>query len=402
MRSTRGICSVPASFEPFGAYIPNMGRRILAGAVAITLAVALTGTAAGTATAAKKPGQECMYVEQMALTAKHILVCRKKGDKKVWVKLDGPTQTPDSTKAEPETSSDPVTEKIQRRLGDLPMPNLNATVPPMGYITENPADEEWIPRLNIQISRLAQAYPEFTWSQQGITIMPRTPEWLTETMRQLGCNDEIIARTVSGFNDGSPIWGKGATDCNSSLGTLAVIANNLPVGVEPGELWDYMVAAEFTEAIRENRFAMSPQPMNGPVPMRYYNVGMPSWMREGVEPAFHSIAKAMQTREWAFEHIEPRVTCGTEILSDYAGFTTSVDGCHYVLGYAANELMIALYGWDAPLLWWSSFGTQQDPYVAFTNAYGDDYATFERYVRELVRYRAYGEPLSDDLQARLA
>ena len=386
-------------YRPSLAYRTFVRRGLVASVIAVALV--LTGVSAPSVQAAQRPGGKCSKIGQVVTTKKHILICAQRDGKLRWSKMTIAFPQESEAATEPEAPEDPVTAKIERRMVDLPMPNTNAVSPPMRFITENPADQEWIPRLESQFLMLAQAYPEFTWSKEGITLMPRTPEWLTETMRGLGCSDRTIARTVNGFAEGSPIWGKGATDCNSNLGTLAIIANTLPIGVEPYDVWDYMVAAEFTEAIRENRFALSPQPMNGPVPMRYYNVGMPSWMREGVEPTFHSIAQAMQTRKWVFDHPDPRKTCGTEILRDYAGFTTEGDGCHYVLGYAANELMIALYGWDAPLLWWSSFGTQQDPYVAFTNAYGDDYDTFERYVREFVRYRAYGEPLSNDLLARL-
>jgi len=377
-----------------------MKRGLLVSAIAAALI--LTGVAAPSVHAAQRPGAKCSQLGQVVMKKNKILICAKRGNKLVWNRMGVPTSPAPAAGEQSQQTTDPVTARIERRMVDLPVPNTNVASPPMRFITENSADQQWIPRLESQFLMLAQAYPEFTWSKEGITLMPRTPEWLTETMRGLGCSDQTIARTVNGFAEGSPIWGKGATDCNSNLGTLAIIANTLPIGVEPYDVWDYMVAAEFTEAIRENRFALSPQPMNGPVPMRYYNVGMPSWMREGVEPTFHSIAQAMQTRKWVFDHPDPRKTCGTEILRDYAGFTTAGDGCHYVLGYAANELMIALYGWDAPLLWWSSFGTQQDPYVAFKNAYGDDYDTFERYVREFVRYRAYGEPMSAELLARLA
>ena len=357
------------------------------------------GIGTTSAHAAPRPGAKCTQVGKVVKAKNTTLVCVQRGKKKVWRKQRASTPA-----AQPAVvySSDPVTAKIQRRMADLPMPDRNAAVGPMRYIIENPADERWVPRLNEQFTVLAQAYPEFTWSKQGITIMPRTEGWLVETMRSLGCGEQAISRTRVGFYEGSPIWGKGATDCNDALGPVAIISNLLPVDQAPYSVWDYMVAAEFTEVIRENRFAMSPQPMNGPVPMRYYNVGMPSWMREGVEPIFYAVAQAKQSRVWSYEHPDPRKTCGTEILRDYSAFMTDPNGCHYVLGYAANELMLALYGWDAPLLWWSSFGTQQDPYVAFKNAYGDDYETFERYTREFVRWRAYQEPMSAELLARLA
>lgn len=369
---------------------------------ALAVALVLTGVTPTSAQAAQRPGAKCTKVGQEVTTKKQTLVCVKRGKKLVWAKKRGAAPVESKQEAPFAYSTDAVTAKIQRRMVDLPMPDTNASVSPMRFIIEDPIDDQWRPRLEKQFIDLAQAFPDFSWSKPGVTIVPRSEAWLVDTMRGLGCDERAIARTRTGFYDRAPVWGKGATDCNANLGPVAIISNLWPPGTDPGDIWDYMVSAEFTEVIRENRFAMSPQPMNGPVPMRYYNVGMPSWMREGVEPAFHSIATAKQTRKWLFDKPDPRPTCGTDTLRDYAAFTAESNGCHYILGYAANELMIALYGWDAPLLWWSSFGTQQDPYVAFKNAYGDDYDTFERYVREVVRNRAYFEPLSEDLLARLA
>lgn len=56
---------------------------------------------------------------------------------------------------------------------------------------------------------------------------------------------------------------------------------------------------------------------------------------------------------------------------------------------------------DDPATWWGSFGNQRDPYVAFKNAYGDDYDTFERYATEFFQWRANKVPMSQELLSRL-
>lgn len=380
-----------------------MGVRAVFSVVAVS--ALLIVSVPPSAQAAPKAGGPCPKAGQTVKVKKQVLTCTKRGKKLIWVKKRnvGPSQSAPTDPSTPpiQYSSDPVTAKLQRQMSELPPPNTAAQVSPMRFILEEPGDEPWRAQLEPWFTYLAQAYPDFSWQKQGFTIMPRTEAWLVQTMRDLGCGEQSIARTRRGFDEPSPVWGKGATDCNPNLGPVAVISIRLPVGNSPGLGWTSYVADEFSEVIRANRFAMNPLPMNGPVPMTYFDVGMPSWIREGVERAFHSVAQAKQTRIWIFETYDPRKTCGTEILRDYAGFATDPNGCHYVLGRAATELMLALYGWDSPQLWFSSFGSQQDPYVAFRNAYGDDYSTFEEYVRQFVRWRAYGEPMSAELLARL-
>ena len=348
-----------------------------------------------------KVGENCTKIGKSVKVNDKVLVCVNKNGKKVWAKKNRVVPSKNLL-SESTTQRDPVSAKLQAMMDFLPLPNFDSTPPTMSFILEDPSDSQYVNSLERQFLYLSQAYPEFSWHGQGLTLMPKTEEWLVQKMEDLGCHDKAIEWSRKGFHEGTYVWGKGATECTSVQGPVAVIANTGPPWMDPGLGWDMIVSGEFSGIILENSFASNNLPSTSSMPLRYFNVSMPSWMREGAELAFHSVAHAKQTRIWSFYSVDHRVTCGSEKLSDYSGFTTDGTGCHYILGYAANELMLALYGWDAPQRWFSSFNGQLDPYVAFQNAYGEDFSVFERYVTEFVRFRAYGEPMSSELLQRLA
>jgi hypothetical protein len=286
-------------------------------------------------------------------------------------------------------------------MATLPMPNLNAPAPPIRFILEEPSDQEFIPRLEKQFLYLAQAFPEFSWNAPGIAFIPRSKEWLGTAMREAGCQERTVQRTVSYYSVTAEVWGTGVMDCNSNVGQVGIIGLNTARGLHPGYMWDMIVSQEFLEPIRSKRFASNPLSINSSHPIGWWDVNFPSWMREGGEPAFNSIATAMQTRKWEMIRLQPFWMCGTGVLRDYAPMILNSYDCHYPLGTEALELMLALYGWDAPTAWLSGYGNQRDPYVAFKNAYGDDYETFERYASEFFQWRANKVPMSDELLNRL-
>lgn len=362
-------------------------------------ALILSGVTTGIAQAAPRPSGKCEQIGDKKKFKNQIFICTKRGKKLVWAKNaprpSNPTVAPESVVG----SVDPVTAKLERMMVDLPMPNRNAPIPPMRFVLENPSDQEFLPRLEKQFQYLAQAFPEFTWNKTGITFIPRSQAWLTTAMREEGCADPVIQRVTSNYPSNAAVWGQGIDDCNPKFGAAAVIGLNIGIGQHPGYMWDMIVSQEFMQ-IQSRRFASTPLSINSPNPIGWWNVDMPSWMREGSQPAINSIAVAKQTRTWEMIRIFPFFMCGTGILRDYAPFATAWD-CHYTLGGEAVELMVALYGWDAPAAWFSNYGNQRDPYVAFKNAYGDDYDTFERYATEFFQWRANEVPISQELLSRL-
>jgi hypothetical protein len=368
--------------------------------VLIACALTLSGVSSGVAQAAPRPSGKCEQVGAKKIFKNQTFVCTKRGKKLIWVKKTPRPSKPDAVPASNTESTDPVTAKIDRMMASLPMPNQNAPMPPMRFILENPGDQEFLPRLEKQFLYLAQAFPEMNWSKTGVTFIPRTPNWLANTMREQGCPERVVQRIMGYYSTHAYEWGTGVMDCNPDFGPTAVMGLNLGVGAQPGFMWDMLVSQEFSEPIRSTRFALNPIAINSPHPIGWWDVNMPSWMREGVEPIWNSIATAMQTRKWEPIRLVPFYLCGTGVLRDYAPMLTGWD-CHYILGTEAVELMVALYGWDAPATWWGSFGDQRDPYVAFKNAYGDDYDTFERYASEFFQWRANKVPMSTELLNRL-
>jgi hypothetical protein len=287
-------------------------------------------------------------------------------------------------------------------MSELPLPNTNAPLPPMSFIVEDAADAPLVQRLERQLKFFTQAFPEFNWTTPGILLIPRTEEWTMSQLRALNCSQPVIDRMRIGFRENALVWGKGGNDCNGVNFPLAVIANGMPPGVALSEIWDFMFAGEFSEVIRAARAAQNPIPSGTPFPITYQDLNMPVWMREGVEGAFYSIAKAKQTRKWEWWTPDGGFSsCTSTELRQYSAFTTASFGCHYILGWQATQLMLALYGWDAAAAWFGGYGNQRDPYVAFKNTYGDDYDTFERYFGEYMKWKMNRTPMSKELLDRL-
>lgn len=366
-------------------------------------ALILSGFSSGVAQAAPRPIGKCEQVGAKKKFKNQTFVCTKRGKKLVWVKKSSRPVTPAVVKPTPAVeSADPVTAKLERMMATLPMPNLNAPAPPIRFVIEEPTDQEFIPSLEKQSLYLAQAFPEFSWKAPGVAFIPRTKEWLGTAMREVGCQEPVVQLTLSWYMPLPPIWGVGVSDCNPNLGQVGVIGLNSTKGVYPGSEWDYMISEEFAPAIFNRRFATNQLAMNSPNPSGYWALGMPRWMNEGAPNAFHAIALAKQTRTWDWD-INRWGTNGscTGVLRDYDRSTTGYDECTYTRGLQAVELMLALYGWDAALGWFSGFGNQRDLYVAFKNAYGDDYETFERYASEFFQWRVNWVPMSQELLDRL-
>lgn len=82
---------------------------------------------------------------------------------------------------------------------------------------------------------------------------------------------------------------------------------------------------------------------------------MPAWYEQGGQFALSSIALAVEKRQWRqISLLQGRVdTCnGAKLKSTFFyNSPENKNSCHYQLGAIATELMVAIYGFDAPIMW---------------------------------------------------
>lgn len=116
---------------------------------------------------------------------------------------------------------------------------------------------------------------------------------------------------------------------------------------------------------------------------------MPAWYEQGGQFALSSVALAVEKRQWRQSSLmQGRVdTCnGAKLKTTF--FYNSPENqrsCHYQLGAIATELMVALYGFDAPVTWLQNASIPQSSSDAekmtlwkssFKKSFGDSLDTF--------------------------
>ena len=153
------------------------------------------------------------------------------------------------------------------------------------------------------------------------------------------------------------------------------------------------MGSEFGGVIQENSSRNSPLYKAGG---RSWYSSTPRWYSEGSQLIILVIAKTQQTRLWnqesmVYQNISPY--CADDDLLEIK--------CDFILGMAAAELAVALYGWDAPLRLFGNLDSKLTQQEIFQNTFGDSFELYRGWSRAYLQYLAKGEELPADLLSRL-
>jgi hypothetical protein len=159
-------------------------------------------------------------------------------------------------------------------------------------------------------------------------------------------------------------------------------------------LWSNVLGSEYGGVIQENSYKKSPAFKSGDT--NWYS-NATNWYAEGSQTMLSVIAAAKISRNWshqgrALERISPY--CSDDTLSN--------SKCGNVIGEAAVELLIALYGWDAATRWFENIDLTKKQETTFEETFKDPFEKFQSWADSYYRYLAKGETLPASLLTRLS
>jgi hypothetical protein len=137
------------------------------------------------------------------------------------------------------------------------------------------------------------------------------------------------------------------------------------------------------------------------------DLNIPNWYLQGGQTAlaFVSHVAAKRTIDGASSKAYVNDECRNvtlESMNIKAGTTGIPSSCVYSKGYATLQLMIALYGWDAPIAWFAGFSNSEDFENAFKKVYGDSLSEFNKLADSYWAYLDNPRNISSGLLSRLA
>jgi hypothetical protein len=334
--------------------------------------------------AAVKVGDKCSKVGIIAKSKPTNLICVKSGKVNRWAKVkQAATPTPSPT---PTKSVNPVATKIRAIIPNLKFPTVTVA-PPVEWITTPEIDPSKLESLKNQHQLLSEAFPDlYQWTKPALAVISNDATWVRTQLEAAGCSTNIID-VIRIYETDVTRPAAGTTFCRERLTAFFLVRNTTD------QKWSTILGSEFGGVIQENSAKNSPLYRDGG---RSWYSSTPRWYSEGSQLIILVIAKTQQTRLWnqesmVYQNISPY--CADDDLVEIK--------CDFILGMAAAELAVALYGWDAPLRLFGKLDSKLTHQEIFQNTFGDPFELFRIWSRAYLQYLAKGEPLPMDLLTRL-
>ena len=357
--------------------------RFLTLLISFSLSLALLPAAQ----ASKRPNSSCKKLGLTTSISGTKYVCAKSGKKLVWKK--GPTALASSSSSNKSPlASDPVIARINSRLVDLPKPTPSQ-VPPVEWIYPADSNLERVKSLQLQHQRLTNQFPAFySWRETAIALIDTNPTRILDKLLAANCGEGYI-QSVRRLEKDSTLAGAGTSFCNDQLFAYFMDKN------VSDQHWNFILGSEFGGIIQQN-VAAAHKFKNFPNSNWYSEI--PNWYAEGGQTLISVIAEAAETRKWSFDlKLEGGMQGGDWCMND----TLVVNRCSGVIGIAALQIAIALYGWDAPLTLFKYLEPNMNQAVLFESGFPDTFEQFNEWSSAYLRYVRYGTELPASLINRL-
>lgn len=289
-------------------------------------------------------------------------------------------------------TGNPITAAIQRQISLLRLPE-SATAD-VEVIAEPGVPADAVQSLRDQVRFMVEAFPDAYRKSKERYILYKSVAWMKAQAASLGCptlsNHEQQGDNPPSMMAGATICSQGWADTSSfhvsyinwasfEKHDRAAIRN--PTGLD---MFEFMAGQESSGSALKVFHNNS---------LQFKNLRpLPAWYDEGGQFAFSSVALAIQTRNWRQSSLQQGgvfiCTPGGKLvlLKETSHFDVpgEANGCWYSSGAVATELMVALYGFDAPITWYKKANLQPDASKAQMEA------EWERSFKE-----AFGESLED-------
>lgn len=368
----------------------------------VVLIVALLLGQMNPSAAAVKVGDKCSKAGIIAKSKPTNFICVKSGKINRWAKVKqvpSPTPTPAATPtptsaATPTPTPSPsptrnvnlVAAKIRAMIPNLVFPTVTVA-PPVEWVATSDIESSKIQSLKAQHQLLSDAYPDlYQWSKPALAVISNDATWVRNQLEAAGCSPNII-EVIKIYEADVTRPAAGTTYCRERLTGFFLVRNTTD------QKWSTILGSEFGGVIQENSAKKSPLYRDGG---RSWYSSTPRWYSEGSQLIILVIAKTQQTRLWnqesmVYQNISPY--CADDDLVEIK--------CDFILGMAAAELAVALYGWDAPLRLFGMLDSKLTQQEIFESTFGDSFELFRGWSRAYLQYLSKGEPLPLDLSSRL-
>lgn len=272
-------------------------------------------------------------------------------------------------------NQDPVLAKITSRIKELPLMKVNAEASAIKWIVSPKAPRGYKEALQEQHQKLANYFPSlYKWDGTALAIIGDPFTWSlpadalsTDCLRRF---DAITAEWKVLPNLQQRLLA-GTSYCD---GHLIVIFRPDPSNPTPDR---DLMAQELGGEIQENARYGNPNIAS----LDHGVLAIPAWYLQGGQSAlsFQLYIAEKRTLSGAPSKVYFSPECLTVALEKLEPSTNGkLWNCLYTRGFAAVELMYALYGWDATTRWFSGYSDPADYKGAFKKAYGDSLSSFNK------------------------
>ena len=301
------------------------------------------------------------------------------------------------------TIADPVIQKITERIRELPSATVPREAPVIEWYLQDSSYESFQRDLMMQHQDLANVYPElYSWEIPAIAIVGDLLKWRPPSSSfSTACNEGITGlismwKTQPHLDDRllAATW-----PCDGRI--IALFRPHPKVPKPNGDL----MAQELGVEIQNNSILM-----NRDIPQGLVQSGKfaaPIWYFQGGQTALayrtHAQVKKTLVGSFSMATVTPDcVDVPLEKLHSEQVSSGLPTNCTYTKGFAAHQVLIALYGWEAILSWYSGFDQSNNYEAAFLKTFKEPIQNFNTLVDEYWDYLNEPSKYPKLLSARLA
>ncbi len=300
-------------------------------------------------------------------------------------------------------SADPVIKRINKRISELPPVVEVKKSPQIDWYLENSTFEGFKRELMVQHQDLTNVYPQlYSWDIPAISIVGDLTKWRPSAANFSQACEDAITRLTDVWkrlpNLDNRVLG-GTTRCDGRL--LALFRPN-PRDPKPnGDLMAQEIGGQIQHnAIAQNQLVSQEVVESG-------RFGMPTWYFQGGQTAiaYRTHAQVKKTLVGAYSMAKVTPECVKVSMSELNREQTMnviPADCTYTKGFAAHQVLIALYGWDSITSWFGGFDASNNYEAAFLKTFKEPIQNFNLLVDEYWDYLNDQSNYPKTLSARLA
>ena len=387
------------------------------GLVFLSLTLTLAVTAFPVNASGAKPGGNCPSTASRDRYLGKTLYCKKVGTKLVWEYLPIPKDTVptniywfDFNKSGWIPKDNLVTSTIQKRIKTLRVADTSVDTT-MDLVVEPGVSSDALNSLKSQYKFVVQAFPEVFSKYRNRFFVYTSASWAKNRAQENSCSMPGI------LDNPPPTMHSEAVPCKydpdlPSFGSFLNWASfqkydPAPIRTYSGmDEWANQVGQEGGGSSIQNFYNASAKLGNGNP--------LPAWYEQGGQDMFTSIAIAVGIRKWKQASLSQGrpYNCNGFSITNTEFYGPATKSCEYTLGSIANELLIALFGFNAPIDWFkvieiapisSATEKQRQWQNTFKQVYGVELSNFYSWADSYGRYLATNgkAKLPDDLVKRL-